>query len=115
MKTCGRCGEAKPRDAFYRKTATQYQSYCKSCFNAYCVERWRQRKIAAIEHLGGVCQDCGYHEHPAAMQFHHLREKDVSWTKLRLRSWERIVEELDKCVLLCANCHAIRHSDYVSE
>lgn len=47
-----------------------------------------------------------------AMHFHHRdgEMKDVSWTKLRLRSWDKIVLELDKCDLVCANCHAIIHS-----
>lgn len=74
--------------------------------------RWRRIKEKAIEYKGGCCQSCGYDIHPAALQFHHDRpsEKEVNWTKLRLRSWDKVVLELDKCILLCANCHAIVHS-----
>lgn len=74
--------------------------------------RWRATKKKAIAYKGERCCRCGYDEHPAALQFHHLdpKEKDVSWTKLRLRSWEKIQKELDKCILLCSNCHAIEHS-----
>lgn len=109
-KRCTKCNQDKPVSDFHRKNATRTQSYCKPCFNAYCVERWRKRKLEAIAYLGGKCKSCGYSEHYAALQFHHLRDKDVSWNKLRLRSWSKIIRELDKCELLCANCHAVVHS-----
>ena len=90
---------------------------CKPCLYEYQKNRWHQRKLDAIEYKGGVCADCGQMPHPAAMQFHHLdpEEKDFSWNKGRLRAWDSVLKELDKCVLLCANCHTIRHSDYKIE
>ena len=74
--------------------------------------RWRKIKQKAIEYKGGCCSHCGFNTHPAALQFHHINpeEKDVSWNKLRLRSWHKIVIELDNCLLLCANCHVILHA-----
>lgn len=76
------------------------------------IMRWRNIKRKAVSHMGGKCKDCGFDGHQAAMQFHHIdpTNKDVSWNRLRLRSWKKILIELDKCILLCANCHAIRHS-----
>lgn len=78
----------------------------------YQVNRWREIKKKAVEFMGGKCSCCGFDKHPAALQFHHLdpTEKEVSWNKLRLRSWEKIVTELNKCIILCANCHSIEHS-----
>ena len=111
MKRCAKCEEEKPDSEFHRKDAKRTQSYCKACFNAYCIERWRLRKLEAIAYLGGKCVDCGYDKHYAAMQFHRIRDKDVAWNKLRLRSWEKITRELDKCELLCANCYAVRHAE----
>jgi hypothetical protein len=57
---------------------------------------------------------CGVKYPLPAMQFHHRdsNKKDVTWTKLRLRSWDKVIKELDGCDLLCANCHAIKHSKY---
>lgn len=74
--------------------------------------RWRKIKIKAVEYKGGKCIVCGYSDNPAALQFHHTdpSNKETSWTKLRLRSWDKIMHELDKCILLCANCHSIEHS-----
>ena len=115
--TCSKCKETKPTSEFYKRSGRpgQYQSYCKPCLLYAQSKRWVDRKIKAIEHMGGKCIDCGYTGHRAAFQFHHLdpTTKDVDWNKLRLRSWDKIKLELDKCVLLCANCHSIRHSkDY---
>lgn len=78
----------------------------------YQIMRWRRIKTDAIKYKGGKCVQCGYDEHYAALDFHHRNpeEKDVSWNKLRLRSWDKIKLELDKCDLLCANCHRIIHS-----
>lgn len=79
--------------------------------------RWKKVKEKAIQFKGGKCMDCNLiYPRPEIYQFHHLNpdEKDVSWNKLRIRSWEKIIKELDKCVLLCAHCHIIRHSIDVS-
>lgn len=77
----------------------------------YQVRRWIERKKKAIDYKGGRCARCGYDRYYGALHFHHVdpKIKDVSWNKLRLRSWDKITEELDKCEILCANCHAEEH------
>jgi len=113
MKTCTTCHKEKPLSDFYKQADRKKgASSCKSCFNRYCVDRWIQKKKDAINYKGGKCNRCGYDDHYAALQFHHMdpTTKDVMWNKLRLRSWDKIVVELDKCDLLCANCHSIEHA-----
>jgi NAD-dependent dihydropyrimidine dehydrogenase PreA subunit len=113
FKTCGRCGAAKPVDQFYRKARKSggWLRYCKPCFNAYSIERFRQRKRDAVAYLGGQCADCGLVFPVAVFEFHHRdpRAKELTFTKLRGRAWKTITTELDKCDLLCANCHRKRH------
>ena len=116
-KICVRCKDKKTLDEFYSQSDRENgASLCKKCFNQYCMERWTNRKIQAIEYLGSKCTDCNnqYPEQPSVIfDFHHMDPsiKDVMWNKLRLRSWDKIVHELDKCILLCSNCHRIRHSN----
>jgi hypothetical protein len=113
MRQCSKCKQPKPESEFYQSNIRK-ATYCKSCFNKYTIQRWQDRKIQAIQYKGSSCIDCSisYPETPyQVFDFHHLdmNEKEYDWTKLRLRSWEDIKTELDKCVLLCANCHRIRH------
>lgn len=112
MKICAKCLLKKEESSFYRKNAKRKQSYCKECFNAYCVSRWIQRKKDAVHYKGGKCKDCGYCKNYGSLEFHHLdpKTKDFEWVKLRLKGWKRITEELDKCDLLCRNCHGERHN-----
>jgi hypothetical protein len=74
--------------------------------------RKREKKLRAIAHMGGCCADCSGTFHPAAMDFHHLDEsaKENNVAALLAGGWERVVAELEKCVLLCANCHRTRHA-----
>ena len=59
------------------------------------------------------CADCGNSYPTKVMDFHHRNEseKDLFFESSRMKLWsiKRIDEELDKCVVLCANCHRIRH------
>jgi uncharacterized OB-fold protein len=59
---------------------------------------------------GKPCEDCGGIFHPKAMHWHHLNGKDKEFTmsEIRRSSKEKILKELDKCILICANCHAVR-------
>lgn len=113
MKTCIRCKLQKPITDFYKQADRKKgSSFCKDCFNSYCVERWINKKKEAITYKGGKYNRCGYDQHYAALQFHHTdpSTKKFMWTKLRLKSWDKITSELDKCELLCANCHAVEHA-----
>jgi hypothetical protein len=67
----------------------------------------------AIEYKGGKCLQCGYDRCVDALEFHHTNSsgKDFSISeKGYTRSWARVKKELDKCMLLCANCHRELHS-----
>jgi 5-methylcytosine-specific restriction endonuclease McrA len=65
-------------------------------------------KLRAIEYKGGKCSVCGYNKSQRALQFHHLnpKEKDFTLGSWNILSWDKIKAELDKCILVCANCHA---------
>lgn len=85
-----------------------------------CVTRLRRLRIKkkSVEYKGGACERCGYDKHLAALEFHHLdpTEKDFTITTSKhSHSWVKIQAELDKCILLCSNCHGIEHSKYDDE
>ena len=71
----------------------------------------RNRKLWAIEYLGGRCTMCKNTYHPAVYEFHHIdpENKDRDPSKMLQLSLARLTEELNKCTLLCANCHRITH------
>ena len=83
----------------------------KSAFNQYCIERWRQRKLDAVKYKGGKCERCGYDKYPDVLEFHHRdpEQKEASWNKMRLWGQTKLLTELDKCDILCANCHREVH------
>ena len=60
---------------------------------------------------GGKCIECGYDKCPAALEFHHTdpSKKEFGIGGGYNRSWEVIKLELDKCVMLCSNCHHEKH------
>jgi Homeodomain-like domain-containing protein len=83
---------------------------CTRC-RSDAVTAWRRRaKRRLIEARGGACERCGYDEHPAALQFHHLepnlKEFSIS-NKGGTIAFARLQEEAEKCILVCANCHAL--------
>lgn len=130
LKTCYSCQQTKPEELFkknYRnKQVTGYSNQCLDCnkriyrewrtknaerYNRQFRERRAARKNRGIEYKGGKCEDCGQIVHLAAFDFHHLdpsqKEKDVGL--MMNLSDPKFFAELDKCILLCSNCHRIRH------
>lgn len=93
------------------------QRYCsRKCRNnspskrAYGRERQRQirERINAYK-LARGCAVCGYNVHPAALQFDHIRgEKLFLISQDPKTAWSRILAEMDKCQVLCVNCHFIK-------
>lgn len=62
----------------------------------------------AIEYKGGKCIGCGYRRYQGALELHHVDPSQKGFAigdKGYTRSWSKVKAELDKCVLLCANCH----------
>lgn len=73
----------------------------------------RKQSIVAKRKMESGCVNCGYNKHPSALDFHHTNEnKDDSISSLsgRGESIEKIENEIEKCVVLCANCHRIEGS-----
>ena len=119
MKKCNKCNVEKELIQFYTQQQKgkenqiwiYYDSYCKSCRIQYSKDRSKEIKEKAIEYLGGKCIDCGLIDESCVYDFHHLdpSKKEISFGSRGGKSFESLKEELDKCVLLCANCHRKRH------
>jgi len=118
-KLCVKCNKVKPIEEFYRKYPTTNNnlvaSYCKKCSNNYHTERVKIVKLKMIEYKGGKCVHCDLsleNAHYSVFDFHHLNpeEKDINFRHIKYQKWEKIKKELDKCILLCSNCHRIEHA-----
>jgi hypothetical protein len=100
------------------KPARAGKTQCQECadYHMQRVKEFRRTlKRKAVEYLGGQCVDCGIQSvYPDIYDFHHTQPAEKAAKVARLidmkKDWEEIRIELDKCVLLCANCHRIRHT-----
>ena len=79
------------------------------------VKAWRHRtKQKMVDAMGGKCQCCGYNTCKEALAFHHIdpAHKDMGFGDVRAnpKSWNKVVDELKKCILVCHNCHSEIHA-----
>lgn len=76
-------------------------------------ERALKRKIELIEYKGGKCEICGYDKNIGALEFHHTNPSEKSFQldsrRLSNTTIDKLKIEVDKCMLLCANCHRETH------
>ena len=70
----------------------------------------RKREIVGRYKRMKGCIDCGYNKHAAALEFDHVDSSTKTRTvaSLMYHSWNKIKEEIAKCEVRCANCHAIK-------
>lgn len=103
---CETCG----RVYVYNKQKGHSKTRCNSC--QVNLGRF-EFKLRCIAYKGGKCSLCGYCKCPRSLVFHHTdpEKKDFSVSGSHARSWESIKTELDKCVLLCTNCHGEVHEE----
>lgn len=107
LKTCKKHGETP-----HSIGAGDGPPRCRKCSVEYVAVRKKKIKLQAIEYKGGKCIKCGYDKCRAALSFHH---RDPSQKEFNIgeqayqKNWEIIKKELDKCDLLCMNCHFELH------
>jgi 5-methylcytosine-specific restriction endonuclease McrA len=110
---CSRCKTIQNISNFYARNAGGYYPYCKECNKEIAVEKQRNFKLSCISYKGGCCENCGYNRYFGALEFHHKnpKEKDFAISNLNYYYLNDIVRnELDKCMLLCSNCHREEHA-----
>lgn len=85
----------------------------KKISGSEAVINWRKKKkIELVKYKGGCCERCGYNKSFEVLQFHHINpnEKDFSISG-KSYSINRLKKEVDKCILVCANCHIEIHEE----
>jgi hypothetical protein len=100
----------------YDKNGNQrLKSKCKKCYDQHASTRLTD---IITEHYGEYkCSVCGYDKCLNAIEFHHFNsgEKDFEVSKMSSFSKDKIVCELEKCLMLCANCHREIHAGVLSK
>lgn len=128
MKICVKCGLEKDHSEFgsYKSKksslVSDLRSECKSCYNEYMraylknpkhkqlVSKFDQRRSLCVQKIKlekGCCL-CGYNKNAKALQFHHIdpSDKKVNISACLSANANFLAEEINKCVVLCSNCHA---------
>jgi hypothetical protein len=118
-KQCCICKKVLPAESFHKRTqnTTGLASMCKSCSVEYKREERKEFKLLCLEHSDTKCAVCGYDEHWAVLQFHHRNPEEKCFEIGRYKESKTkggiippdLQAELDKCMVVCANCHSIIH------
>jgi len=85
---------------------------CKKCMNKMRYKAAKRNKKLCMtilrNMLGNKCKRCGYNKNIAALHFHHIKSKSFPLNEA-IRSMKIMINEVKKCILLCANCHSTEH------
>lgn len=127
-KKCKTCQQIKKKTLFYKAPSNnnKLRASCKDCEKLYqtkyqlehrnsvlarMAKNRTAKKQKAVELKGNQCQDCKQIFPLCVYDFHHLdgANKEHSLNTLWQKAWTKILQELDKCILLCSNCHRQRH------
>ena len=104
-KKCKGCGDVNPNNF-----SPERYIECKKCRLLYQKMLKVNKKKVLVEYKGGKCERCGYSKCLRALQFHHIDPHTKEFEVSRARqSLDELKKEADKCMLLCANCHAEIH------
>lgn len=113
FRTCYKCWETKSTTNYYKDKSRKsgLANKCKSC--SYTVGKSRYcSNLAIVKKLKSVpCSDCGISYPHYVMDFDHLPSKNRKrWSVNRrvIGSITTLMEEIDKCEIVCSNCHRIR-------
>ena len=119
MKTCKYCSEKYPETDFGVAKTTQSKIYrrrkCRYCYRKTknILKDKRRGCLAGYKEKIG-CRDCGIKDH-RVLDFHHKssKEKDFAISEYYYHQYceVRLKKEVEKCEILCANCHRIYHFD----
>jgi hypothetical protein len=114
MKICSECKQAKSLDLFSpdRRRFDNKQARCRPCCYSLKKDKRVENKQKAVQYKGGKCSRCSLvFECLDVYDFHHRdpEQKEDSLNRLMNSNWDKIVPELDKCDLLCSNCHKLTH------
>lgn len=120
MKICKYCGIEKDDSEFEIANVIKGKAYRRLKCNKCYADMKQERRIKIRAWLkdykaGKQCQRCGFDD-SRALCFHHRDQKDKdgeisTWASNGTASIERIKKEIDKCDLICANCHHIEHQE----
>ena len=111
---CQFCG----KESDYCRTSSSIRKSCYNCLpegqeaNASLIGRLVKDK--AVREKGNKCAICGKQYPNYVYDFHHLdpSKKDFNLgNKTSTVKWETVKKEIDKCILVCANCHRILHNE----
>ena len=112
-KTCSKCLLLKKYSDFYfNKKENRLYRYCKQCSKQYDKNKIAKFKQLCLEYLGSKCNSCGYDKCQASLDFHHenpnIKKFNINQKK-QMKLTDVIKKELDKCIILCSNCHRELH------
>lgn len=103
------CVDCSPIGSNNQRTKGNRAPESKEAWSARQNKRRRLLKEKCIDYLGGKCVVCDYSRCSSALEFHHrdpsLKSFPLDSASIASKSWDRIIEELNKCVLVCANHH----------
>ncbi len=90
------------------KSAAELDERWTRNFNATQMRTWLKEQ--AVAYLGGKCRCCGYDKCLASLDFHHRDPREKDFEIGGATSWESVMSELQKTLLLCSNCHRETHA-----
>lgn len=108
---CTVCNTVKTNENTKINSKGRIDSRCYQCISELANLRHRAFKTKCVNYKGGKCEKCGYDKCIDSLQFHHKNPENKLFAICTKNFYNQEVEnELNKCAILCANCHFEEHS-----